>query len=73
MGAIDGRFSSRTVSALARYLHDREARVAFTRDHNKKYNFVKGAGNGSTGTFLHNVVQLKLNFVLIRFYILLIF
>ena len=39
---IDGRFSSTTVKALGKYLHDREARVAFTRDHNKKYNFVKG-------------------------------
>ena len=39
---IDGRWKRNTVIALARYLHDKNARVAFTRDYNKKYHFTKG-------------------------------
>ena len=42
MDRIDGRWKRGTVKALAKYLHDQNARVAFTRDYNKKYNFVKG-------------------------------
>ena len=51
-GHINGRWKRETVTALARYLHDKNARVAFTRDYNKKYNFV-------TGTFYYNRIYLK--------------
>lgn len=39
---IDGRWKTETIQALAKYLHDRNARVAFTRDFHPKYNFIKG-------------------------------
>ena len=39
---IDGRWKTETIQALAKYLHDQNARVAFTRDFHPKYNFIKG-------------------------------
>ena len=39
---IDGRWKTETIQALAKYLHDQKARVAFTRDFHPKYNFIKG-------------------------------